>query len=114
MVPAESTHRIHNLIYFTEHLSFRGLIQCMEVGNDLFIVKGAVFVVAFVERGQNRIAITEVRRMFLEMASEQCNDWIRNITFLVESCDVSLKQEINQVCNLPIIAPSFPFWWGRE
>lgn len=50
--------------------------------------------------------LTEVRRMFLQMVSEQCNDCVHNITFLVESCDVSLKQGMNQVCNLPILSPA--------
>ena len=37
------------------------------------------------------------------MFSEQCNDCVHNITFLIESCDVSLKQGRNQVCNLSIL-----------
>ena len=67
MIPAEIAHQVNDLIHLPEQHSVHLLVELIEVLTDLLIVIGIVFFVAFVEQGQDRLAISQVRWMLCNM-----------------------------------------------
>ena len=60
MIPAEFADRIDDVIHLPERHSVHLLVELMEVRTDLFVIVGIVFVVAFVEHGQDGVAVPKV------------------------------------------------------
>ena len=59
MIAAESANRIDDLIHLPQRHAIHLLVELMEVRSYLLIVVGIVFVVALVEHGQDRFAVSE-------------------------------------------------------
>ena len=63
MIPAEFTDWVDNLIHLPERHSVHLLVELIEVRAVLFVIVGIVFVVALVKHGEDRLTITEIRRL---------------------------------------------------
>ena len=67
MIPAQLTDRIDNFVHLPERHSVHLLVELMEVRTDLLVIVGIVFVVAFVEHGEDRLTVPEVWWMLRNM-----------------------------------------------
>ena len=67
MIMAEFTDWIDNLIHLPQGHSVHLLVELVEVRLYLLIVIGIIFVIAFVEHGQDGLSIAKVRGMHLNI-----------------------------------------------
>ena len=54
MIPTEGAEGIEDAIHFVQFHTTHGLIQCFEIGLDLFISYGGDLTVSFIEKGKDR------------------------------------------------------------
>jgi len=60
MIPAEFTDRVDDLVHLSQGHPIHLLVEYVEVGFYLLVVVGIIFIVAFVEHGQNGLPIAVV------------------------------------------------------
>ena len=78
MIPAEFAHRVDDLVHLSQGHPVHLLVELMEVRSYLLIVVGIVFVVALVEHGQDRFAVSEVRWICFDMSFQRFKTGIHN------------------------------------
>ena len=83
MITAEGTDWVDDLIHLPQGHTVHLMIKLIEVCTDLLVVIGTVFVVAFVEHGQNRLAITVAGRVLLDVCFQGVKELFHIITVLL-------------------------------